>query len=99
MDYKRLSEQYEQLVTDFIELVKESEHICNFCKNNIVCEGKECPKYIEGKGGYGQDGQHFPDWEWTCKDFDFGTCPLLENTPCNECFENDCKGFEWRGNR
>ena len=24
--------------------------------------------------------------------------PLLENTPCNECFDNDCNGFEWRGN-
>ena len=59
---------------------------------------KECDKYIEGVGGYGQDGKHFPDWKWSCMDFDFGTCPRLEDTPCNECFDNDCKGFEWRGN-
>lgn len=98
MDYEELLNKYDRLEADFIELVMKSEYICHFCQNNIECKGKECEKYCEGKGGYGQDGRHFPDWEWTCKDFDFGTCPLLENTPCNECFDNNHKGFEWRGN-
>lgn len=92
------SERCRNLEEDFTELVIKSENICHYCKNNIECKGKDCEKYIEGQGGYGQDGQHFPDWKWTCKDFDFGTCPLLENTPCNECFDDNCKGFEWRGN-
>ena len=91
-------ERCHKLEEDFTELFMKSENICHYCKNNIECKGEECKKYIEGQGGYGQDGQHFPDWKWTCKDFDFGTCPLLENTPCNECFDNNCKGFEWRGN-
>ena len=92
------SERCQNLESDFMELIMESERICHYCKNNVECKGKQCEKYCEGKGGYGQDGQHFPNWKWTCQDFDFGTCPLLENTPCNECFENDCRGFEWRGN-
>lgn len=92
------SERCRNLEEDFTELVMKSEDICHYCKNNIECKEEECEKYIEGQGGYGQDGQHFPDWKWNCKDFDFGTCPLLENTPCNECFDNNCKGFEWRGN-
>ena len=91
-------ERCHKLEEDFTELLMDSENICHYCKNNIVCKSEKCEKYCEGVGGYGQDGRHFPDWKWTCKDFDFGTCPLLENTPCNECFDNNCKGFEWRGN-
>lgn len=92
------SERCQNLESDFMELVMKSEDICNYCKNNAECKDKKCEKYCEGEGGCGQDGQHFPDWKWTCKDFDFGTCPLLEDTPCNGCFDNNCMGFEWRGN-
>ena len=92
-------ERCQKLEEDLIELGMCSENICSYCKNNIECKDKECKKYCEGKGAYGQDGQYFPDWRWNCKDFDFGTCPLLENTPCNGCFENNAKGFEWRGNK
>ena len=89
------SERCQKLEEDFLELVMQSENICSYCKNNIECKGKECKKYREGVGDV--DGR-FPDWKWTCMDFDFGTCFLLEDPPCNVCFENDCKGFEWRGN-
>ena len=98
MDNKNIMERYHKLEQDFIELVTQSENTCLYCKNNVECKGKECIEYIEGKGAYSADGrQSFPDWEWTCKDFIFGTCPLLENTPCNGCFENKMRGFEWRG--
>lgn len=72
------------------------EDICHYCKNNIVCKGKECDKYCEGLGAHDSNRDYY-DFTWSCKDFDFGTCPKLENTPCNGCFENNNKGFEWRG--
>ena len=87
-------ERCQKLEEDFLELVMQSEDTCFYCKNYIACKGKECEKYCSGIGDV--DG-NFPDWKWTCEDFDFGTCPLLENTPCNECIENDFKGFKWRG--
>ena len=90
-------ERCQNLEEDFMELVIESENICHYCKNNIECKGKKCEKYCEGKGAKDQSGKELPDWEWTCEDFNFGTCPLLENTPCNGCAANN-SGFEWRGN-
>ena len=97
MTDKQLREQYDKLMKDFTELVMTSENICQYCKNNIKCRGKECEKYIEGRGCWDDKRCHH-DWTWSCKDFDFGTCDMLENTPCNGCFENDNRGFEWRGN-
>ena len=97
MDYNKLLKQYKRLEEDFIELVMKAEDICHYCKNNIECKGKECEKYIEGLECW-NDKRCRHDWEWSCQDFDFGTCDMLKDTPCNGCFENDNKGFEWRGN-
>ena len=91
------SERCQKLEEDFMELVVDSENMCSYCKYNIECKVKECPKYIEGKGCWDDKRCHH-DWVWSCRDFDFGTCDLLENTPCNGCIQNDNKGFEWRGN-
>ena len=94
---KQLKGQYDKLMKDFIELVMKSEDICHYCKNDIECKGKDCEKYVEGRGCWDDKRCHY-DWVWSCQDFNFGTCDLLENAPCNGCFENDNKGFEWRGN-
>lgn len=75
-------------------LKRDSDDICAYCKNRIECEGQQCEKYSSGVGDV--DG-NYPDWQWTCMDFDYGTCSLLEDTPCNGCFDDDYKGFEWRG--
>ena len=75
-------------------LKRDSCNICKYCKHEIKCEGQDCDGYCSGVGD--TDG-NYPDWKWTCEDFNFGTCVKMENTPCNGCFENDCGGFEWRG--
>lgn len=75
----------------------KSADICDYCKHNTECKGKDCPKYISGKGCIDENGKYY-DWKWSCKDLNFGECPLLENTPCNGCIGNGSKGFEWRGN-
>ena len=66
--------------------------ICEFCKHYIKCSGEECECFISGVGD--AEGK-YPNWKWTCEDFDFGTCPKLENTPCNGCIIE--KTFEWNG--
>ena len=51
---------------------------------------KRVQEYCERTGQY-------IDEKWTCMDFNCGTCSKLEDTPCNECFENNMRGFERRG--
>ena len=96
VDYEELLDKYKRLEEDFMQLVMQSPEICSYCKNHIECKGKECPKYVEGRGCWDDKRCHH-DWVWSCQDFDFGTCDMLENTPCNGCIKNNSKGFEWRG--
>ena len=96
MDTTQLSEKFEALLEDFQEFIVNKDNICNYCKHNQPCHGKECDQYVEGKGAWDQKG-YISDWQWSCEDFNFGTCPKLENTPCNGCIKNNMQGFEWRG--
>ena len=97
LNYEELLDKYNRLKEDFMELIMKSENICHYCKNDIECKGKDCEKYVEGRGCWDDKRCHH-DWAWSCRDFDFGTCDMLENTPCNGCFKNNNEGFEWRGN-
>lgn len=93
---KQLARKIEALLEDFKEFILDSDDVCKYCKHNQPCLGKKRKLYIEGKEAWDHKGcKH--DWEWSCKDFRFGECPKLEHTPCNGCFENDMRGFEWRG--
>lgn len=94
---KQLKKQLNAAVED-IKRAIDGDDLCTFCKYDIFCQGEKCDKYIEGKGMTNDTGG-FVDWEWTCMDFVYGTCPKLEDTPCNGCFENNSRGFEWRGVR
>jgi hypothetical protein len=75
-------------------LKKYADDICVYCKHEIPCPGKTCEHYIEG---IGDDEGKYPSLKWSCEDFDHGTCIVLENTPCNGCFDNDYRGFVWKG--
>lgn len=76
---------------DFV-IKKYCDDICNYCKNRIECKGKDCKEFVEGNQGYINDNP--VDFHWTCEDFNYGTCPLMEHTPCNRCFERDYDGFQ-----
>lgn len=85
VDYKKL---FEDLLT---ARCTGDTVACTVCQHDIKCRGKKCPEFICGDKGY-LDGKPV-DFKWTCMDFTFGECPLLENTPCFHCIENDYSGF------
>lgn len=94
---KQLTKRLNAAIEDIKKAV-DDEILCNFCKYDAPCQGEKCDKYIEGRGMTFKGAGQYIDEKWTCMDFDFGTCPKLEDTPCNGCFENDMRSFEWRGN-
>ena len=93
---KQLTRKFEALLKDFKEFILNSDDVCKYCKHNQPCHGKKCECYVEGRDAQDEKGYTY-DWQWTCEDFDFGTCPKLENTPCNGCIKHNMQGFEWRG--
>ena len=94
---ERYSKKFKALSRDFKELMLSPGNVCEYCKHNQPCRGKQCEFYIEGKEAWDHNGcKH--DWEWNCIDFNFGECSKLENTPCNGCIKHEMQGFEWRGN-
>ena len=93
---RELEEQLESQLDDIRELAITSDYTCEYCKNYKPCKSKECKYYIEGRGLEDQKGYKY-DWQWTCEDFDYGECPMLENTPCNGCIKNKYCGFEYKG--
>lgn len=74
---------------------KGCDDICDHCKNKVNCDSKKCTGYISGNDGF-IDGKPVK-FKWDCRDFDYGTCSMMENTPCFKCFENDYSGFQYNG--
>lgn len=93
---KRLSKKLNAAIED-IKTAIDSDDVCSFCKHDVFCQGEKCDKYIEGRGMTFEKTGQYIDEKWTCMDFEYGTCPKLEDTPCNGCFDNDMSGFEWKG--
>ena len=94
---QQLLEQIEMMRKLINELIVNSDEMCEYCKHNIPCLGKECDCYESGKGLTDAIGKYF-DWEWSCMDFSFGDCRKLENTPCHECeMISGDNHFEWNG--
>lgn len=93
---KQLTKQLNAAIEDIKKAIN-SDDVCSFCKRDASCQGEKCDKYIEGRGMKFENTDQYIDEKWTCMDFEYGTCPKLEDTPCNGCFENDMSGFEWKG--
>lgn len=76
--------------------------ICKYCKNKIECKEEKCPKYENyGNKGYfvhpdgTQSEEQIFTYDTTCMDLDYGDCPLMEDSPCHNCFENSNSNFVW----
>lgn len=90
--------QRDEAIETIKQLVKNNiSNICSLCSYNHKCEGKKCKDFIQGKGMQLIDTLEYIDEPWTCMDFNFGTCPTLEHTPCNGCIDNDFENFHWIG--
>lgn len=92
---RKLKARCEAAERDLRSVIQYADEGCKLCVHHHECQSRNCPNYIEGMGATDWDGKSHPDFKWTCRDFEFGTCAALENTPCNGCdFENH---FSWRG--
>lgn len=86
-------------IADMKYLINNTDNVCLLCKHNTKCGPEICPAYISGTGCYDvTTGKVDEGWEWDCRDFNFGDCPALENTPCHDCITGDgYTHWEWRG--
>ena len=90
---KQLTKRLNAAIEDIKNVLWDDE-ICPYCKHYYHCNDTHCDEYIEGVGMTDEKGDYY-DWKWSCRDFDWGTCTKLENTPCNGC--DLINHFEWRG--
>lgn len=71
---------------------------CEHCLHNseVQCNGRQCPQYIEGVGAVDSKDttKKYPDFKWSCLDFEYGDCPYMDHTACHKCISNDCCNFE-----
>lgn len=96
---KRIAELIEErdtVVKDLHKLASQCGDLCEYCEHNKPCLGEDCEHYICGIGMKDENGTYY-DQKWTCMDFTFGTCAMLENTPCNQCIQNNGSHFTWKG--
>lgn len=91
-------------VENFIKLYRyfaeHCESLCECCKNNIECKGKECPCYETFHEGRDKDGNvFFWSQEISCMDLNFGDCEMYANTKCYDCIHSEIgyDEFDWNG--
>lgn len=62
------------------ELAETCEH-CVYNKE-VQCLEKQCPDYTEGVGvvDANDPSKVYPDFPWSCLDFEYGDCPHMDNT-------------------
>ncbi len=85
----------QKAITTLTDVLKKyCDDICEYCKYEAPCHGSDCDQFTEGIGD--AEGK-FPGLEWSCMDFDYGTCVKMRGTPCDGCFDNKYNGFVWKG--
>ena len=91
-----LTKERDAAVKDLQDIAFKLADLCEYCEHNKPCLGEDCEHYMCGVGMEDESGKYY-DEQWTCMDFDFGTCEMLSNTPCNKCIQNNGNHFSWRG--
>ena len=87
--------KYEAVLADLHSVIKKCDDGCILCAHFHKCQEEKCPEFQTHIGAIDEDGNEYPDLKFTCMDMDWGTCPMVENTPCKDCdFQNH---WEWRG--
>lgn len=79
-------------------LVEGKDDPCFFCKHHFHGCNENCKHYEKGNGLLDEKNNYY-DWNWTCMDWEYGTCEQLINTPCHKCFENDFSNWEYNEQR
>lgn len=94
----KLLRKNQALLQDLTLLVcalESSNIICKLCKHHYENCNDSCPSFIQGDTMTNPETNESFNIKWTCQDFDFGTCDVLEHTPCNGCYKGS--NWEWRG--
>lgn len=84
---------------DMRKVANSGGDMCLVCKNMHECPGESCPGYtfdVLDQNGTLPDGRSLAGMKITCESFDWGTCDIMKNTPCNGCIDGGFKNFEWR---
>lgn len=97
---EQVAAERDAAIADLKSVINSSDFCaCTLCAHNKVCNPDTCVYFESGVGMIDiTDGTVHHDWKWDCRDFNFGDCAALENTPCHDCVTKDgCVNWKWRG--
>lgn len=78
------------LLRGLATLLRVTGNTCEYCVNYIPCDGKSCDSFQSGVGAVDEaTGEAYPDFKWTCMDWDLGSCAKYEGTVCEKCLADD----------
>lgn len=85
---------------DMRKVANSGGDMCLICEHFHKCDGEACPGYTFGvldRTAILPDGRSLAGMKVTCESFDWGTCDIMRNTPCDGCIDSGFKNFEWYG--
>lgn len=83
----------------FISILKRGDSdfsLCDICQHQKPCVGRSCKEFCEGDEVINSVTNEVEKFHWTCMDFDYGDCPMME-THCSGCLGDYYANFEWEG--
>lgn len=101
--YLRLTtlSELNEVVNYFVSILKQDDRefvLCNICEHEKACNGRKCEEFCEGDEVINVKTNTAEQFHWTCMDFDYGDCPVMEEH-CSKCLERNYQNFKWKGVR